>query len=157
MLTERSRVSLYERTTNKEVSFMARQNPLELLSSGKALWNTWRRDHPDVQAVEPDLHGADLHGADLRGMDLHGADLDGAILGKAKLDKTNLSRVDLSGADLSKADLRGADLDGAILGKTILDEAHISKADLSEADRNTRLKAKERRPGSTTIQDGHAA
>src|SRR5438552_1045785 len=112
MLTERSRVSLYERTTNKEVSFMARQNPLELLSSGKALWNTWRRDHPDVQAVEPDLHGADLH---------------------------------------------GADLDGAILGKTIVDVAHVSKADLSGGDHDTDLKAKERRPGSTIIEDGHAA
>ena len=54
---------------------MASQNPLELLSSGKTLWDKWRREYPDVQAAEPDLHGADLHGADLRRADLHGADL----------------------------------------------------------------------------------
>ena len=54
---------------------MANQKQLDLLSSGKTLWGKWRRAYPDVQAVEPDLHGADLHGVDLHGVDLHGADL----------------------------------------------------------------------------------
>ncbi len=66
-------------------------------------------------------------------------------------------RTNLEGVDLSKADLRGANLDGAILGKATFDKANVSRVDLSEADLNKRLKAKERRPGSVTIQDDHAA
>ena len=51
---------------------MANQKELDILSSGKALWNKWRRDYADVQALEPDLHLADLHSIDLRGVDLRG-------------------------------------------------------------------------------------
>src|SRR6266702_4373601 len=81
--------------TKKEMNLMASQHHLDLLSSGKTHWDTWRREYSDVQALEPDLHGADLHKADLSGADLRGADLDGAILFKAKFDGANLSGVDL--------------------------------------------------------------
>ncbi|HCJ34047.1 MAG TPA: hypothetical protein DHV65_07070, partial [Ktedonobacter sp.] len=64
---------------------MASQSQLDLLSSGNTLWNKWRREYPDVRALEPDLHGADLHGADLRGADFHGADLTEANLQGADL------------------------------------------------------------------------
>ena len=84
---------------------MASQKNLDLLLSGKTLWNTWRRDHSELQAFEPDLHIADLHRADLRGIDFHGADLTEA----------NLQEADLRGADLREADLRHADLRGANL------------------------------------------
>ena len=49
---------------------MASQKHLELLSSEKTLWNNWRQAYADVQALEPDLHGADVHGVDLHGADL---------------------------------------------------------------------------------------
>ncbi len=104
--------------TNKKGNGMASQKDLDLLSSGKTLWNVWRRAYADVQALEPDLHGADLrdsylcranlNGADLSKADLRGADLDGATLGKAKLDEANLFGVDLRGADLNLAEARGA-------------------------------------------------
>jgi len=55
---------------------MAKQKELDLLSAGKTLWNTWRREHAEIQALEPDLHEADL---------------DGAIPGKANFDGANLS------------------------------------------------------------------
>jgi hypothetical protein len=86
-------------TTNREVNLMASQKHLDLLLSGKILWNTWRRAYPDVQAVEPDLHVAGLHDADLSGIDLSQADLRGAILDKAifagaSLPRGNLRRTD---------------------------------------------------------------
>jgi uncharacterized protein YjbI with pentapeptide repeats len=88
---------------------MASQKYLDLLSSGKTLWNAWRRADADVQAVEPDLYGADLR-------------------------DTTLCHANLKGADLSQADLRGADLDGASLGNTKLDEAKGLGGDLSGAN-----------------------
>ena len=83
---------------------MASQKHLDLLSSGKTLWNTWRQEYADVQALEPDLHEADLH------------------------------RVDLTEANLQGADLREANLDGASLIKAIFDEAQMSRVNLHEAD-----------------------
>jgi uncharacterized protein YjbI with pentapeptide repeats len=79
---------------NKEVNFIPDQKHLDLLSSGKTLWNKWRRENADVQTLEPDLHEADL---------------DGAILIKAIFDEDKLSRVDLSGADIDKFDIREAE------------------------------------------------
>ena len=70
---------------------MASQKHLDLLSSGKTLWNKWRQEYADVQALEPDLHEADLRGADLQGVDLNGVDL---------------TEANLQGANLREADLR---------------------------------------------------
>ena len=96
---------------------MASPKHLDLLSSGKTLWNTWRREYADEQALEPDLHEADLHGADLRGVDFFG--------------------VDLTEANLQGADLRGADLEGAMLSKAIFDEALVSRVGPGGADLDT--------------------
>ncbi len=38
---------------------MASQKHLDLLSSGKTLWNKWRQEYADEQALEPDLSEAD--------------------------------------------------------------------------------------------------
>jgi len=92
-------------TRKREVNRMASQKHLDLLSSGKTLWNNWRRAYADVQAVEPDLHGADLTEADLQGADLREADLRNA----------NLRSANLSDAHLQKAHLRWADVRGATL------------------------------------------
>src|SRR2546430_15194924 len=78
------------KTRAKEVNLMANQMHLDLLSSGKILWNKWRRGSPDVQGFEPDLHGADLFRADLSRGELHGADL---------------SEANLQGADLREAEV----------------------------------------------------
>ncbi len=130
--------------TNKKVNHMASQKQLDLLSSGKVLWDKWRRVYSDVQAIEPDLHEADLHGADLYKADLHGADLTGANLQgadlrgadlrEADLRNANLRSANLSDANLLKARLHWADLRDANLCRTNLKEADLSNADLRGAD-----------------------
>jgi uncharacterized protein YjbI with pentapeptide repeats len=59
---------------------MTYQKPSSILASGNVLWNTWRRDYPDIQAFAPDLHTVDLHQAYLQGIDFHEADLTEADL-----------------------------------------------------------------------------
>jgi uncharacterized protein YjbI with pentapeptide repeats len=46
---------------------MANQEELDLLKQGRAVWNTWRKQHPSLR---PDLSGADLSGADLSNIEL---------------------------------------------------------------------------------------
>ena len=113
---------------------MANQKELALLSAGKTIWNTWRREHAEIQALEPDLHDADLHGADLQGFDLLHADLTGA----------NLREADLRGTDLREADLRNADLRGANLSDANLLKAHLRYADLRGARRDPSILAERR-------------
>src|SRR6266851_99880 len=91
---------------------MTYQKSSSILASGNVLWNTWRRDNPDVQAFEPDLHAVDLHQAQLRGIDFHEADLT-----EANLQDTDLREADLRTADLRHANLRGANLSDAHLQK----------------------------------------
>jgi uncharacterized protein YjbI with pentapeptide repeats len=104
---------------------MTYQKPSSILASGNVLWNTWRRDYPDIQAFAPDLHAVDLHKAHLQGIDFHEADLRDA----------KLCRADLQGADLSHADVRGADLSGANVKKALLDQAPFDEANTSTKDR----------------------
>ncbi len=123
---------------------MANQEHLEILTQyywSTAPWNTWRKQHPDVQ---PDLSEANLYRANLNGADLSKANLYRVNLSEANLIDTNLSesnlyranlyRADLSRADLSRADLSGARLFRAYLSPTRLSRANLSRADLSEAD-----------------------
>jgi len=121
-------------TTNKEVNLMVSQNILDLLLSGKVLCQKWRRTHPDVQAFEPDLHGADLHGADLSEFDLHGADLTEANLQEANLQDANLQDADLRSANLRSANLSDANLLRANLHRIDLRGANLCRANLSSAD-----------------------
>src|SRR6266700_3643675 len=130
--------------TNKGVNRMTHQKTLDILSTGKTLWNKWRREHAEIQAFEPDLHGADLHGADLHGMDFHEADLTEANLQDADLREADLRETDLRHADLRSANLsdahllrarlHGADVRGATLCRTNLKRADLSNADLRGAD-----------------------
>lgn|GEM_PF-4802474 len=66
--------------TNRKGNPMTYQKPSSILASGNVLWNTWRRDYPDIQAFAPDLHTVDLHQAYLQGIDFHEADLTEADL-----------------------------------------------------------------------------
>jgi uncharacterized protein YjbI with pentapeptide repeats len=74
----------------QEGNAMAYQKPVDMLASGNTLWNIWRQASADVQAFEPDLHGADLSHADLRGADLSGADLHKALLDQARFDEAKV-------------------------------------------------------------------
>src|SRR3989442_15983005 len=66
----------------KETNSMANQQQYNILKQGVAVWNQWRKEHPDIL---PDLSGVSLI--------------------KANLIRANLSRTDLSRASLSRIDL----------------------------------------------------
>lgn len=134
---------------------MANREHLDMLKQGVDAWNTWRKEHPEI---EPDLTGAHLSGADLSGANLSGANLSGANLSNVELREANLSRcyirtdfwegieilsfaytnlsranfqnASLRAANLSEADLREADLQGADLLEANLREADLQGADL---------------------------
>jgi uncharacterized protein YjbI with pentapeptide repeats len=122
---------------------MANEEHLDMLKQGKKQWNTWRKQHPEMQ---PDLSGADLDGADLSNADLRQANMNGTCLYKANLSGANLSdtswfQADLCETNLSEAYLGGANLlwatlNGAKLSNTILHKAKLSGARLSGADMN---------------------
>src|SRR5258708_4531988 len=86
---------------------MANQEHLELLKQGTAVWNEWRKHHPEIQ---PDLSDAYLIKAELSD----------ANLSNANLYRANLYRADLSNANLTDADLSRADLGFATFVRTNL-------------------------------------
>ena len=51
---------------------MANQEHLDLIKQGIVVWNSWRKQYPEVRAY---LIGANLREADLREADLNGAKL----------------------------------------------------------------------------------
>src|SRR5713101_6007171 len=122
---------------------MANQQQYYILKQGVAVWNQWRKAHPNVL---PDLSGVslikanlicadfsrtDLSRASLSRIDLSESDLcevnlSSAILYRANLNRTNLSGANVRGANLSKVDLYRADLMFSDLYGTDLREANLS-------------------------------
>ena len=94
---------------------MANREHLRILRKGVYVWNSWRREEPDVA---PDLRGANLRGADLSW---------------AYLWEANLSGANLRAADLRWANLREAILDQAKLSEALpvndIDLVHVLTAD----------------------------
>jgi uncharacterized protein YjbI with pentapeptide repeats len=90
---------------------MPKDEHVDVLGRGAAVWNAWRAEHDEV----PDLSRAALRGLDLTGFDLSRADLRAADLRATKLCGADLSGARLEGANLFKAVLDGADLAGAYL------------------------------------------
>jgi hypothetical protein len=102
---------------------MANQEQIALLKQNVAMWNWWRKKHPEIQ---PDLSGANLSRTDLHAADLHRVNLEGAHLVSTDLYEANLVEADLREANLSNADLHGANLNGAILLRTNLSGATLT-------------------------------
>jgi uncharacterized protein YjbI with pentapeptide repeats len=90
---------------------MPKDEHVDVLGRGAAVWNAWRAQHYEV----PDLSRAGLRGLDLTGFDLSRADLRGADLRGTNLRDADLSGARLEGANFFKAALDGADLAGAYL------------------------------------------
>jgi uncharacterized protein YjbI with pentapeptide repeats len=132
---------------------MANYNHVKILKQGVAMWNKWRKNHPEVT---PDLSSTnlrsagclditDLSGANLREVDLSGTYMFGISLTNANLFGANLadadlSRVDLEGANLTNANLSRADLEGANLRMACLIGANLSHANLACALVTTELR-----------------
>lgn len=105
---------------------MANAEQVQLLRSGAAAWNEWRRRHP---AAKPDLAGAQLRGLDLSSADLSATDLRRADLRGTILRDARLTGAWLDEANLFKAVLEAADLDGAaLLGAQFLNCAQLVTA-----------------------------
>jgi DnaJ-domain-containing protein 1 len=116
---------------------------VEVLRAGAVVWNTWRRENPDVVPDLKDLKVSiserqfgRMQGGpiDLSGAQLCRAELDQATLIEANLNGAALTDADLSDARLEKADLRGADLCNAKLAYTTLNGAQIEAANLCGAN-----------------------
>ncbi len=90
---------------------MPKDEHVDVLGRGAAVWNAWRAEHDEA----PDLSRAGLRGLDLTGFDLSRADLRGAAFRGTKLCDADLSGARLEGANFFKAALDGADLAGAYL------------------------------------------
>jgi hypothetical protein len=111
---------------------MADAEHLEILRSGVATWNRWRRAHPGVR---PDLSGdspGDTFEDEVRA--LTSSVLNEVLRGRNPVDPDPpgaLSGAVLNRADLRDADLSGARLDGAMLIDARLSGAHLRRADLS--------------------------
>jgi Pentapeptide repeats (8 copies) len=145
-----TRVALARAYIDSSVELRAREREraehLRILRSGKAAWNQWRREHPEVH---PMLAGHDftecdgdvvLDGFDfsytnftqasLRGISLRGANFHQAILAKADLvgahlEESNFCRTDFYETNFERAWLTGANLQGVQLARTNLTGAHL--------------------------------
>jgi uncharacterized protein YjbI with pentapeptide repeats len=89
---------------------MANQEHLDILKQGVAMWNQWRKEHPDIL---PELSNANLSNVDLSHADLSNAHLSeinfwGANLRGAKLTGASLFVTDFNGANLRNADFSHA-------------------------------------------------
>jgi uncharacterized protein YjbI with pentapeptide repeats len=106
------------------------------LRGGAEAWNSWRKEHRDV---ELDFSGYKFEGMlrhnlcdlDFKSADLTQADFNGCTLDGADLSNANLWRADLSRASLLKANLDGAQLIDADLSNATLTDASLVEADLS--------------------------
>ena len=110
---------------------MARTSHLKTLEKGPDVWNTWRRENPDIA---PDLSGANLINADLGRANLDDTDLSKADLSKAQLSHANLNRSNLDLATLTLADLLGVVANNASFREASFFGAFMFGARLKGAD-----------------------
>jgi len=123
---------------------MANQEQLEILKQGVDVWNTWRKENPDIQVDLSDEHLGPTHSGGIFRADQGSIlppmlDLTAVDFSDVDFRRANLYRVNLSGANLSSADFAGADLsevllDGANLYKAYLIGAELKTVDLRRAN-----------------------
>ena len=111
---------------------MDKQEYIEVLRKGSAIWNQWRDENIDLHI--------DLSSTDFSDATLSGAKLDRVDLSKSILNCTNLKDADLSYADLRSVSLHSANLYSANLRLANLSSADFFSANLSHANlSNTNL------------------
>jgi uncharacterized protein YjbI with pentapeptide repeats len=101
---------------------MAKIKHIDIINQGVAIWNQWRKDHPNIRPdledallTEMDLSAANLRRANLKGANLKKANLYNAILNEAILTNADLSQANATLASMIDATLNHADLQGANL------------------------------------------
>jgi hypothetical protein len=123
-----------------------RHEHLNQLAKGKAAWNTWRLDHPDLHPMfagadlrtaskdpldEYDFSYANFTQANLSGLRLCRANFHQGILAaancsSARFDGANFCRTDMYKTDFRDAHFKGANLQGVQLARTDLRGAHMT-------------------------------
>src|SRR5260370_1429871 len=89
---------------------MANQKHLDRMKQGTDVWNSWRKQHPEIQ---PNLSRANLSKANLSYADLSGAHLNGANLSRTILVGTNLTNTTLQDCSIYGISAWDVKLDGA--------------------------------------------
>jgi hypothetical protein len=114
----------------------ANKEQLEILKQGVEVWNSWRKENPEVKINLKDakLSGYNLDGANLVEADLVTANLGGASLQSASLLGAHLRRAFLDEVDLSNTELSAADLSGAVVRKSNFSKAIMSLTILGDMD-----------------------
>jgi uncharacterized protein YjbI with pentapeptide repeats len=108
---------------------MANLQHLEILQSGVAQWNKWRRQHP---RIHPDLSNDELPGEldeDVRF--LVSAVVNEVVPGRAPADEGGLAGTVLNGINFRRTNLANVRLDSAMLIEADLSEANLRDASLS--------------------------
>jgi len=100
---------------------MENQRHSEIFRQGVAVWNQWRKEHPNEK---PYLTGMNLWG---------GGQYQGVNLRRAHLMGAGLRWSDFSKADFSRAHLSLANLKGACCNEANFNEANLSRANLKRA------------------------
>lgn len=109
---------------------MADRNHIDILRSGKDVWNSWREDNPDIR---PDLESAQLVGMDLSEFNLSNVKLREANLSTARLCKANLTLAYLPYSRCINTDFTDVKAKKVHFGNSTLDGAIFNNADLSDA------------------------
>ncbi|NTW83754.1 MAG: toll/interleukin-1 receptor domain-containing protein [Chlorobiaceae bacterium] len=112
---------------------MANPEHLEILRQGVEVWNSWRKEKPEIK---PDLSNlalpnTDFHGIDFGKVNLRMGNLYGVNISGANLCNANLSLVRFGGANISNSNLTGADLQVADLRGTNLNNANLTSVNFS--------------------------
>jgi hypothetical protein len=100
---------------------VANKEHLDILKSGVAEWNYWRKDNPDEKPL--------LDGADLSWHHLKQVDFRGAVLNAADFSHSVLTQADFTGAILRNATFHNAYLVGANMETAELNQAIMTYAD----------------------------
>jgi hypothetical protein len=123
---------------------LAKKHLQELLK-GRAAWNGWRREHPDIKPVlanknlsvkfkERTLAGYDFSYTNLCQARMQGLDLRRANFHQAILAKANLSGAHLEGANFCRTDLYETNFKNAFLARANLQGVQMVRTNLVGAD-----------------------
>jgi len=128
----------------KRRNHLAREH-LQKLRKGRAFWNRWRLENPQIKPVLGDqnlsvefkdrtLAGSDFSFANLCQARMQGLHLEHANFHQAILAKTNLSGAHLEGGNFCRTDMYETNFENAFLARANLQGVQMVRTKLSGAD-----------------------
>lgn len=110
---------------------MSNQTHVELLLSGRSVWNSWRENNPDET---PDLSEIRLNDVNLDSYDLRKAELNNSVLRKVSLRGADLREADLREASFEHSAIEGAFFNNANLLKTSMVKVSVENSEFQSAN-----------------------